>query len=74
MLNLPLQCAPIQRGRVTRSRVTRSSVATWSGHISGSEFGNPLVAPFASGYTVGPSLIGIMGIPIAPFAREAADG
>ena len=71
MLNLPIQSAP-----TIRSRVTRGSVAAASSGVSPSVYTfNPiLMGPFASGYTVGPSLIGIMGIPILPFAREAADG
>jgi hypothetical protein len=67
MLNLPLQSAPIQR-----RRMMTGSVAVSSGQISPSELGIPLVAPFAGDDAVGPSMIGILGIPLAPFADQAA--
>src|SRR5262249_38003936 len=73
MLNLPLQCVPIQR-----SRMTRGLVAVSSGQSNPSQLRPSWRAlgrhdaPFAGDDAVGPSMIGILGIPLAPFADQAA--
>jgi hypothetical protein len=66
MINLPIQSAPI-----SRTRVTRGAVAATSAGIRASQFGIPMIAPFASD-AVSPSVSLGGFLQLGPFAREDA--